>query len=893
MGTSKKHLKKLQQLLGLGLISLALGWASFAAPAPDSAYYDVYQGLCADLAHDIREFDGIQMSVSDRQTLADDWLQHLKDPAKGYPAPKAGSPLSNVWPTQPFVTAAKPGAPVQLKVLAVPALKGRTHSIHNVDQYAAQRLGPALYTLVKQDKVSVVVYGGDEPSLALEMAGRTLEHIPSLYDAWGIEKFLDVTPGQKKPRVIIRVPPIEQYVEHYGMLARLGGTLEAAELNEVDRETHRGEMREAVARLYKDLGQKPDYVVMGYGEALKGQLEGETSAWEMIENPKTVRTTEGVDGTLYKVQSRTNPAIQRSFLAVGAKQTIWGEGSVFLAEGFLEQRPKGIIFMGSAGAPGPQGKVYDVTVPSEFLTSQGVVAIRNDLDRFRPTQKSPKLHFDIRHGNTASPAEQTIEYTTRIVSEGIDTIDVEQSLVARAVAEYNRTHRAGVTFLAANVVTDKPSSRTYNWAEGIDLAHTNPEKKREAKRLAVSTMLSALEQRAIWELGADEERRKLITKAIPGVDETKIFIKNGQGKIDADPKRKLSYYIFTENPNAPESRTLLIPMATSRFDANNYQTDEWWDAHNKEMAEARANGTRAPRQDREEVKAYLRANGLSTNPDVITLDAGSGEIKKEKLREFLLKEYLARYSDGKFVTLYRGAEKPNELDAWKRGEFPHGVRYWTPDANYGWRYGRKNQDFLDLLVKGEAPVFKFKVPQNEFVDLVRGGHLIVGTELTKRVHDSFVSELRFRDQLAGGDYLGDGKYGLEFEIRADGRARPQFPRYFAGAVGIDEFADARIKQIRIGTKRLLLAHPDEAAALLKTEETRVAKVEAERTVLNLVREGGAPDALSAAIAKLGTGQAEIANIDGVNLASFARGFPPGGCLKRALGELASGDKPGM
>ena len=386
---------------------------------------------------------------------------------------------------------------------------------------------------------------------------------------------------------------------------------------------------------------------------------------------------------------------------------------------------------------------------------------------------------------------------------------------------------------------------------------------------------------------ADALRKEWIIKAIPGVNPDLIFINNGQGKVDADPKRKLSYYIYTKDPQDPESDTFLIPMATSRFDENNYQTDEWWDAHKDAMEEARRNGTPAPHQDRAEVRKYLQDNGLSTNPDVFVINAAHGRLQKTQLKQFLLAEYLKRFtSEDGYVWLYRGAEKPGELAAWKRGEVPRGVRYWTPDINYGWRYGRKNTDFLNLLMIDEAPVFKFKIPKDQFIKLVRDGHLVLGTELTKSAHSAFARTKRFTDSLTGGDYLGEGKYGLELEIRGDRAARQYFPRYFAGAVTTDDLANGRVRQIREGTNRLALMYPDEAEKLKATAATRIAQTEAERGVLNALHSGASPERVQTEVSKLGNGNAEIAAIDYVNLRTFATNYKSiDSCVTARVGEL--------
>ena len=876
--------RKFSWLFSAILLTLGVpGGSLHAEPPRESPYYGIYRQVAGDLGHDLLEFDGLELSAQERKGLARSWETYLGGTGAS-PLADPTSSLSRALPPQALPDV--PGiamTPSDLRPLPIPVLSGKPHSIQDSRQYSRQRLGPGLASLIEKGAVSVEIYGGETATLIKDMKanGRTLERIPSLYDSWGIEKFLEVTAGQAKPRVIIRVPPIEQFTRHYGMLVSLMGAQPIrVAVNESDRKVYRERMKSSVSDLYAKLERKPDYVVLGYGRELGQQLTSEASPWKPVTEPRTVTLPDGLKGTLYVTRNAKNPSLERSFLAVGHSQTIWGEGSAFLADGFLAQKPKGIAFLGSAGAPGPVGSVYDVTVPGEFLTESGKVSISNDLVRFRPPSSRPgRVHYQVRHGNTSSPAEQSLDYVNQVIRQGIHTIDVEQSLVADAVAAHNRSQGGAVSFLAANVVTDKPSSEIHRWDSGHDLTRIDPARKGEAKALAVSSVLEAIDRSEDWAVRADELRKAAIQRALPEVDAARIMIRNGQGKIDADPEHKLSYFLFTENPRDPASRTVVIPMATSRFDVYNYQTDEWWDAHKAEIEAARRNGTPVPRQDPAEVRAYLRDKGLSTNPDVLSIDPQGGAATRTPLREFLLQEYMERFTgpDGK-VALYRGAEKPGELASWERGEFPRGVRYWTPDANYAWRYGRKSPDFIENLLKGDAPVFEYRVPKEEFVRLARGGHLILGTELTKRVHDRFAMTGKFDDQLNGFDYLGEGKYGLEFEARAARVARQSFARYFTGAVDIDNMADQRIRLIREGTHRLATQRPEEAQALETLARTRIAKVEAERKALKLARDGASLEEREAALAAFRaiSTPAEITLIDGADLRSAVMAVPVGG-----------------
>jgi hypothetical protein len=156
---------------------------------------------------------------------------------------------------------------------------------------------------------------------------------------------------------------------------------------------------------------------------------------------------------------------------------------------------------------------------------------------------------------------------------------------------------------------------------------------------------------------------------------------------------------------------------------------------------------------------------------------------------------------------------------------------------------------------------------------VQRGHLILGTELTKHAHDSFTATQIFTDQLTGYDYLGEGKYGLEFELRGDHVARRAFPSYFKGSATIDELADGRIHDIQATTSRLALQRPEKAEGLLKTQASRIERTNAERLTLNLIHDHADPKIISEAVSKLPQASSEIANIDGFDLTMYVSPHP--------------------
>lgn len=352
-----------------------------------------------------------------------------------------------------------------------------------------------------------------------------------------------------------------------------------------------------------------------------------------------------------------------------------------------------------------------------------------------------------------------------------------------------------------------------------------------------------------------------------------VKIRHGQGRVDVNVDVKFSYFVQTLVPGDPQSSTLLIPMATSRYTPTYYQTDEWWDEHKDEIEAARREGRPAPRQDMEEVKQWLRQQKLSTNPFVIEIPGNGSVARRTRLQDFLRKHLISEYASDGVLTLYRGGEKAGEINSWLQGQKPRGARYWTPTANYAWRYARKASAFLEELVDGRAPLFVFKIPVTEFMSMTQGNwpQLTLGTELTKNAHSAFDRTGIFKDHLYDMDYPGEGRLGVEIELRSNRSGAEQMTRYFKGAIGIEELANDRIGVLRRAEARLKSIYPARAESLGSLIQARVDRTLAEARLLIALREKMPREHVSALLGQLPSGRSEIAYIDSVDLTSFARG----------------------
>jgi hypothetical protein len=376
----------------------------------------------------------------------------------------------------------------------------------------------------------------------------------------------------------------------------------------------------------------------------------------------------------------------------------------------------------------------------------------------------------------------------------------------------------------------------------------------------------------------DESLKAYIVRHMPNVQPEDIKLYNGFGKVDASDKHKLSYYVYTLNPHGANPKTTLIPMATSRFDRYNYHTDEWWDKY----GEAYSNGEKVPMEDPEDVAKYLRANGLSTNPYVYQINNQTFAPSKIKLKDFLLKEYLANYSKNGYVYLYRGVAKDTEVETWLSGRVPRGVRYWTPDINYAWRYGRKRNDLIAGLIKDQSPMVQFKIPEREFIEMVRRNQVVLGTELPKSAHRSFEHQRFFKDSLNSYAYMGNEQYGVEFEVRARRQARKNMIRYFDGTVKVQDLAQDRIQKIRATYQRLMMIEPHRKDELTNLMNKRVETVSLETKIILASQDGMAAEELSELTRQMYGREAEITDTSRENLSSVTNSLSGKVSVSRTL-----------
>ncbi len=393
------------------------------------------------------------------------------------------------------------------------------HSMKDADRYSANRLGLAAFESVRSGRVSPEVFGGSLESLLANPAypKQKLVRIPSTYEAWGIQKYLDVNAGQTgPPRLIYRVPPIQQYLEHYRAILEIaqskrdpGPPLKAPEiwLHRADREKFFREISAEVKSLAAQFaGLQPEHAALGYYSQWESALASPQSPWTL----KSVTHKDGAAGWLHGKILELAPKESACDLAppptvkvltLSCERTLWGEASAQLTEAVLQEFPdlRGFFFLGSAGAPSGKLPLYGLGIPARFQLDGQAIALENAL----APGAAPSLAIDHRgvvvgtggtHGNSSSPGEQTQAWVSRQLKSGVDTVDVEQSRVAETVSRFNLLSGRKIQFGAINLITDRPSSVNLLFNDLNSLDQVDSEMKSKARVSAVETVLKTIDR---------------------------------------------------------------------------------------------------------------------------------------------------------------------------------------------------------------------------------------------------------------------------------------------------------------------------------------------------------------------------------------------------------------
>lgn len=489
----------MKKLISTLLLSLVFWSTAQSSELPVESY------IMSDLAHEIQESDFLNISAEQQRALYNkintqkltytELIQLLSD--------SLGSEF-NYLKTLKKITSTSPESKKSISLTASQFPESETHSIEDLEGYVKNRIGEGTFQVLSQQNTPAYVVGGDNEhifkycQLITGRATHTITPIPSLYSQWGIFKYEVSSPLNPTQKFIVWVvPPSIQYVRHYAQLFSLAQNKPSRfYIDRKSQETYQEKMKQNAEAVFGKVA-RPNYLVFGYSYLWKERIQKGTD-WD-IASESVVKDLElGVNYTHYSLRSKTDPGAKQIHVGVlSSNQTVWGELASFKIEAFLHKNLKGVFFLGSAGSTRLDINPYSISAPEKFLIAGQTVSMTNLIGPDAGLSSTVDLHLDSRHGNTYSPIQQTKRYLQTLQNKGIGTVDVEQSLIAAAIKNYNSVYGANIQYGAINVITDKPIGILSKETGLHSLDHRDPEMKSKARKAAVDLALFTLTKNQI------------------------------------------------------------------------------------------------------------------------------------------------------------------------------------------------------------------------------------------------------------------------------------------------------------------------------------------------------------------------------------------------------------
>ncbi len=149
----------------------------------------------------------------------------------------------------------------------------------------------------------------------------------------------------------------------------------------------------------------------------------------------------------------------RHLVNLGAMHSLFGDIAAELAEITLKNGVKELVFSGSAGALRTDFPYYALVIPKIIRDYRGAVMANNNDNRFKLSASFLKRDDAARvfagtvHQGVLSPLTETQPTVLAMITDGVDTVDVELAEVVRMVKRH-----PGATFASALIVTDFPGA---------------------------------------------------------------------------------------------------------------------------------------------------------------------------------------------------------------------------------------------------------------------------------------------------------------------------------------------------------------------------------------------------------------------------------------------------
>ncbi len=216
---------------------------------------------------------------------------------------------------------------------------------------------------------------------------------------------------------------------------------------------------------------KNDVVILGYSTFFKNQLEKDPDF-------SVLSTHQNKYYSATRFISKNGKVIN----CLEANYGHWGDISDFLAQKICQLNASEVLHIGKVGTLKSPREVYKrIYIPKSF-----VVGRRNEImsigSKISNSMEYIKEYSSLAHVSVSTTMEETFAQRESFSKKKIDTIDIESSKIARAVALYNLANQATVKFGAIHFSSDylKKSTDT-DASTDLDLA-TNREDLRHRKQ---------------------------------------------------------------------------------------------------------------------------------------------------------------------------------------------------------------------------------------------------------------------------------------------------------------------------------------------------------------------------------------------------------------------------
>ena len=459
---------------------LWLAWIPSLAGATPPVNDQLFSSLLNDFPSEVQQYaksESIHFQDGEFETFSLQWKNWLAGGMLGQ-APC----LVRVLPSCDIVEGIREstGSTTTLNQLkAIRDVRGRVNSTVEPLQYISDRIGSSASNLIRTGRLDAEVVGAMQGTLTFLKNGQTAYKLPSPFEKWGIQKYF-VRSGERA-KIVFLVPPSREYLLHYSaMFDFLGAAHQSVFMDSSAKVQLEKSMNDELLKLIGDLhvtSSRPVWFSLGY----QSMIQDMTTSGKIENQGEAI----GKHFTLKAFALKSHP--DSVIISIASDLTLWGEGSEMVVKSLLNHSPAGILFMGSAGHLGRNFKIYDSSIPSIFLDeTKHKIAIRNIL-----------FHGDVAQGpihmSTYSPMSETVDRVDDWRHAGVSTVDVEQSRIAEAIAEYNQLHGKTVRFGAIDLITDYPLSTEFPVGGSNDLSHVDAAAKAAKKALLVDRAIQGLE----------------------------------------------------------------------------------------------------------------------------------------------------------------------------------------------------------------------------------------------------------------------------------------------------------------------------------------------------------------------------------------------------------------